>query len=1062
MRGTTSVARIAAAIALAGGTLPAADGVALTVAREGQATAAIALAAAPTKAAQFAAYELQWHVKQISGAELPVLREAADKPLAVPDGQVTIYVGDTSRARALGFTQAAFAPQEYAVHSGVGEIVLVGRDADDRSEVKCTFEQLSDWQANANWPGYWEERGTLNAAYDFLRDACGVRWYNPTDTGTLMPQQPTLAVAPLNLRRAPTFRCRDADGGGRYDNLITVYSSAKGEAKRDAWTALEAAAYADLRKLYPDRPRHDYTWAKRHTLKLFLLRMKNGGEKCACNHSLYHYYELYWAPRGAPEYFVKKRPELFAQGYDGDKPPQMCYSNPDLVRLAAEEARDYFANGGYPYKKTLCNAPLAMKWGENFFAVEPMDNPSFCKCPDCLKWLEVGRDHGNVEYYSRGIHSDYMFRFVNAVQLAFAQLCPGTDKHLVTLAYMTHAWVPKLVKLDPAVAVQFCFASSGSPGSGGGYENDLRLLREWSEEAEAAEGRPLYLWLYNMTRSFANHYGDFYCFPDFYGHTLDKQMKLFRELGYRGMFFCGHCLDVDAYLAFRLMDNVDLDVDALLDDYFTGMYGPAAAPLKKLYLGLETVYVDPALRPGKESLTRDVVAWGYLGTAERMAGWSELMDQARALTSGATETQRRNVELFDAGIWQYMVKGRAAYEKRHAVARSLGVACPLDSEYQSYGSGGWRRDSGDFSLRKISSAMRHDGKGWHLKFVEEDLDRLPADGERWEIVFFDRQNGESRRLFVAPNGEISGQTQSAGLPREWADHGATAKSAVTGRTWTVELTVPLRQELQDTSGRVFMNCRRSDGAGADIPVLVTTGGAFGSGSTCAVVSFDPPLSGVPVPPPDEGLLLHWDFSGDGEMARDRSGHGNDGRIVGEATRVKNGIQFTGGDQYVEIQNVQGLEPTNYTLNCWMFYTNADRRGHLQIFTTGSLRGTLGVPYRKLGFLNREGPNGKPVGAGPMGVELVPNVWHMFTMARDDTHFSVYENGRFRGRLDVKRFKPDGGETSWYIGGRPELQPWYTFLGTLSDVQFYGRALSPPEVMGKYEAEHRTRRSDAGE
>ena len=112
---------------------------------------------------------------------------------------------------------------------------------------------------------------------------------------------------------------------------------------------------------------------KRAQSTLFLLRMRNGGEKCVANHSLYHYYELYWKPSTAPanaKYFVEKRPELFAQGYESDPPPQMCYSNPELVKLVAQEARDYFDKGGYPYKVVLCNAPLGYKWGENFFCVE--------------------------------------------------------------------------------------------------------------------------------------------------------------------------------------------------------------------------------------------------------------------------------------------------------------------------------------------------------------------------------------------------------------------------------------------------------------------------------------------------------------------------------------------------------------------------------------------------------------------------------------------------------------------------------------------------------------------
>ena len=180
----------------------------LTLTRDGQPAAIILLCDRPTKAAQFAAFELASHVKAISGAKLPIVRGGA----SVPPGQVKIYVGDGARAQSLGLTQQSFRYQEYAIHCGADEIVLVGKDAGDFAEVTYDMEHLGDWTRNMNWPGFWEERGTLHAVYDFLRDACGVRWLNPTDTGTLIPHQPTLTIKAIARHRAPTFRFRDAPG----------------------------------------------------------------------------------------------------------------------------------------------------------------------------------------------------------------------------------------------------------------------------------------------------------------------------------------------------------------------------------------------------------------------------------------------------------------------------------------------------------------------------------------------------------------------------------------------------------------------------------------------------------------------------------------------------------------------------------------------------------------------------------------------------------------------------------------------------------------------------------
>ena len=44
----------------------------LTLAQNGQPAATIVVARKPTRAAQFAAYELQWHLKQITGGDFRI------------------------------------------------------------------------------------------------------------------------------------------------------------------------------------------------------------------------------------------------------------------------------------------------------------------------------------------------------------------------------------------------------------------------------------------------------------------------------------------------------------------------------------------------------------------------------------------------------------------------------------------------------------------------------------------------------------------------------------------------------------------------------------------------------------------------------------------------------------------------------------------------------------------------------------------------------------------------------------------------------------------------------
>ena len=62
----------------------------ITLVRNGAAVAGIAVAERPTRSAQFAAAELQYHIHKISGAKLPIVRGHK----AVEGGRVLVIDGD--------------------------------------------------------------------------------------------------------------------------------------------------------------------------------------------------------------------------------------------------------------------------------------------------------------------------------------------------------------------------------------------------------------------------------------------------------------------------------------------------------------------------------------------------------------------------------------------------------------------------------------------------------------------------------------------------------------------------------------------------------------------------------------------------------------------------------------------------------------------------------------------------------------------------------------------------------------------------------------------------------
>jgi len=164
---------------------------AVNLTSEGKPNATIVVSKKPTKAAQLGAYELQWHIKQMSGAELPI---------ATDETSVTgnrILVGASRFTEKLGINASDFKSQEYTVMFRPGTIILAGKDKEDYGEV--AYDINKNPSASSTWPGIWDEQGTLYAVYDLLERYCDIRWFNHTEYGIEIPQRRTITLRGATL-----------------------------------------------------------------------------------------------------------------------------------------------------------------------------------------------------------------------------------------------------------------------------------------------------------------------------------------------------------------------------------------------------------------------------------------------------------------------------------------------------------------------------------------------------------------------------------------------------------------------------------------------------------------------------------------------------------------------------------------------------------------------------------------------------------------------------------------------------------------------------------------------
>ncbi|PJB69489.1 MAG: hypothetical protein CO095_09905 [Armatimonadetes bacterium CG_4_9_14_3_um_filter_58_7] len=605
----------------------------LSIVRDGAFVSCMILADNPTRAAQLAAFELQRHLKLITGADVPVVREAG------PTDGTRILVGASAATEKQGLKNDSLKPQEYIIRFAPGTLVLMGRDKEDFAEVKYGED---DPFAFGTWPDLFDEQGTLYAVYDFLERFCNVRWFNPTELGIDYPQTKNLTVKGTEVRRSPAFEYRDIGwpmGMSEVYNMVTGLWPPKSPQLDEA----DALGYADLKRKYPGG--WQYVHAKRGMNRLFLHRMRAGGVKYQANHSFYGYYDRFWAKSADPKaasVFVGSKPEWFAHGYD-NKPPQMCYTNPEFIQQVTQDARDYFDG-----KDKLQGAVAS----GDYFALVPMDNSAYCKCDKCQARMDS--EEAKSPFFSNGYASDYVFGFANEVARAVKQTHPG--KRLATLAYADYAYYPKRVRLESNIAVQLCLHMRNTYATEL-QQNDVKFYDSWVTKEK---DRPIFLWLYYCFPAEVGHGGGWNVFPGFFAHRIERWFKRFHRDGIRSAFFNGFGQEVEAFVTFKLLDDPTRDVDQLLDEYFARYYGAAAKPMKSFYLTVEGIYGDPGNYPRLEGgkilgHQSEEMAWKFLGTPERMADLGSLVVKARELAK--TDTEKRRLALFEKEIWEYMKTG---------------------------------------------------------------------------------------------------------------------------------------------------------------------------------------------------------------------------------------------------------------------------------------------------------------------------------------------------------------------------------------------------------------------
>lgn len=382
----------------------------------------ILTSAAPTRAAAQAATELSDYLGRMTGTTVPIIRGGG----ATPAAGTAILVGDSDRARALGFSSEDLAPEQIRVKTGDGWVLVMGAD---------------------RGPTGRELNGTLWAAYELL-ERLGVRWLWPGPLGEVVPHAPDLTIPPLDVDFTPPIIQRHIRNI-RYNERVQRGLDSLGFTREQ------------FEALYEDGP----AWFTRQ-------RLGTQG-RFSYGHAFGHWWDTY--SRDHPDWFALQPDGTRNQGNIGNR-SRLCVSNPEVIARAAEEACERLAAD-----PDLFCASISPNDG---------GRATFCLCDNCRAWdppeAELVRVwHPTDRDFMVPSLTDRYVRFYSEVAKIVAERFP--DRYLGAYAYSAYRLPPVREKLHPNVFIGFVGLGYLNEEA---RQRDLATWDAWTQAAERFFLRP--------------------------------------------------------------------------------------------------------------------------------------------------------------------------------------------------------------------------------------------------------------------------------------------------------------------------------------------------------------------------------------------------------------------------------------------------------------------------------------------------------------------------------------------------------------------------------------------
>ncbi|MBT3378780.1 MAG: DUF4838 domain-containing protein [Lentisphaerae bacterium] len=572
----------------------------LTLVKAGKPTSVIVTNGRPSEHVMLAAIELQEHLRLVSGATVPIVKE---DELGKGKQPVWILLGDSNRSRNLGFRPKELEAETFVVKTSEPGVILAGDDSGRKKAVRM---------------------GTLWAVYDFLQDQLGCRWLWPGETGRFVPRRKTVTIGAIDIRETPLIQRR--------------HIRASNQAKHKAmYKESGVDRFLDLGDVYDRLAEEEATWARRMRLGTSIkLKYGHAFTDWWEKHKDTHRGVFALQPKGGRRPKKSKKPDFV----------KMCISSPELWEMQLAPIRKNAAKGAKGMWLNAC---------------ENDGGGGFCVCARCRAWdanpntalkalppVEDGSEDattGQADDRSAGLPeclSDRYARWYNELAVRLREIEP--ESNVICYAYTRYRAPPTLIDhIEPNVWVGY-IGFNGYPRHEAYRKMSTEEWFGWSDK-----GATVFL------RSNGLYYSGEGA-PFVFARQIAEDTRFHVRNGMKATDYdCSQGLwavsGPSYYVLARMLWDTGADVDQLLDEFYDG-FGTLAPVVREYYTYWEDFTTALNTNPKFKDQRRvdRVRAYPALYSAEAFDKAYGILKKGRGLFRAAPESEQQRFKNILLGL----------------------------------------------------------------------------------------------------------------------------------------------------------------------------------------------------------------------------------------------------------------------------------------------------------------------------------------------------------------------------------------------------------------------------